>query len=64
MPIYEYECSDCGERSQRLQRTGEDSSGRRCLTCGNGTLKKVPSVFGTQGSGSNACDIQRRSRSR
>jgi len=65
VPIYEYECSSCGERSQRLERVGEDSSGRRCLTCGEGDLRKVVSMFGTtSGSGGTAaCDITERRRS-
>lgn len=47
MPVYEYECSRCGEKTQRLQRVGEDASGRVCLTCGDGMLKKIFSPFGT-----------------
>ncbi len=47
MPIYEYVCSSCGEKSQRLQKPGEDSTGSRCLTCKNGELKKVLSGFST-----------------
>jgi putative FmdB family regulatory protein len=49
MPVYEYICTGCGERTQRLQDVGEDSSGRGCRSCGNGLLKKVFSVFGTPG---------------
>lgn len=45
MPVYEYECDNCGEKTQRLQKMGEDSSGNRCLTCGDGGLKKVISSF-------------------
>ncbi|MBU1672242.1 MAG: zinc ribbon domain-containing protein [Actinobacteria bacterium] len=50
MPVYEYICTGCSERTQRLQDVGEDSSGRKCLSCGQGVLKKVFSVFGTQAS--------------
>ncbi|MHB8897007.1 MAG: FmdB family zinc ribbon protein [Candidatus Geothermincolia bacterium] len=64
MPIYEYECSSCGERSQRLQQVGEDSTGRKCLTCGDGVIRKVMSVFGAPGTGQNSCDTGERSRYR
>ncbi len=47
MPVYEYKCSECGERTHRLQEMGEDSSGKRCLSCGKGVIRKVLSVFGT-----------------
>lgn len=45
MPVYEYECDNCREKTQRLQKIGEDSSGDRCLTCGDGRLEKVISSF-------------------
>jgi putative FmdB family regulatory protein len=47
MPVYEYKCNECGERTHRLQDMGEDSSGKRCLSCGTGVIKKVFSVFGS-----------------
>jgi putative FmdB family regulatory protein len=47
MPVYEYLCSECGERTHRLQEIGEDSSGKRCLSCRTGIIKKTFSVFGT-----------------
>jgi putative FmdB family regulatory protein len=64
VPIYEYECSSCGERSQRLQHVGEDSSGRRCLNCGEGVIRKVLSVFGTPGKDAGVCDTGERGRYR
>jgi len=47
MPIYEYKCNECGERTHRLQEMGEDFSGKRCLSCDSGVIKKIFSVFGT-----------------
>ena len=64
MPVYEYECTNFGEKSQRLQKLGEDSSGSKCLTCGDGILKKTISPFGTAGSGDGSCGDERRSRFR
>lgn len=49
MPVYEYQCSNCGERTQRLQKYGEDSSGSRCLSCPDGVLSKVYSPFSMPG---------------
>ena len=49
MPVYEYQCTVCGERTQRLQEVGEDSTGRTCRTCCKGVIKKAFSVFGTPG---------------
>jgi len=64
VPVYEYECSNCGEKTQRLQRVGEDSSGKRCLTCRDGLLKKVFSTFGTTMGNAGACSPPERSRFR
>jgi putative FmdB family regulatory protein len=47
VPVYEYRCTKCGERTHRLQDIGEDSSGKRCLSCEKGVIKKVFSVFST-----------------
>ena len=59
MPVYEYLCAACGERTQRLQEVGEDSSGRKCLSCEKGLIRKVFSVFGTLGNRSaHACSNQ------
>lgn len=51
MPIYEYQCTECGKKSQRLQPVGEDSSGESCESCGEGVLKKVFSLFATRDAG-------------
>lgn len=58
MPVYEYECTKCGERTQRLQDIGEDASGTRCLSCGRGSIKKVFSVFGTPGTVQQSCSTK------
>jgi putative FmdB family regulatory protein len=51
VPVYEYKCTECGEKTHRLQDVGEDSSGKACLSCEKGVIKKVFSVFGTQAAG-------------
>jgi putative FmdB family regulatory protein len=59
VPVYEYECVNCGEKTQRLQKAGEDSSGSRCLTCGMGILRKVFSPFAGGWRETGSCDSGR-----
>ena len=40
MPIYEYQCADCGERTEVIQRIGEKPI-RLCPHCGGKLKKKV-----------------------
>ena len=42
MPIYEYECADCGERIERLQRLN-DPPPDACEACG-GSMKRMLSA--------------------
>lgn len=42
MPIYEYECADCGERIERLQRL-DDPPPDACEACG-GSMKRMLSA--------------------
>ena len=51
MPIYEYECTECGTRTERLILHG-DSSVKACDVCG-GELRKLLSApaFQFKGSG-------------
>lgn len=63
MPIYEYECEQCGERFEKL--VFGSSPTPECPACSGGDVKKVPSVFGfssggktvtsTGGSGCDGC---------
>jgi putative FmdB family regulatory protein len=51
VPLYEYVCASCGERSEVLQRLGEEPL-RVCPTC-SGALRKLTSApaFKFKGSG-------------
>ncbi len=40
MPVYEYECENCGTRFERIQSI-HDEPIRQCPHCGNPTLHKV-----------------------
>ena len=51
MPIYEYQCDDCGHRSEAIQRLSDDPLSE-CLECG-GTIRRLISApaFQFKGSG-------------
>ena len=56
MPLYEYECEQCGTRFEVLQRIGATGDELECPECGVPKPKKVFSLFapnagGTQSSG-------------
>ena len=52
MPIYEYECNDCGHRLERLQKV-TDAPLARCPACATASLRKLVSAaaFRLKGSG-------------
>ena len=43
MPLYEYECSSCGGRFERIQRFA-DPPVDRCALCGRGPVQKLLSA--------------------
>lgn len=47
MPIYEYECGDCGHRLEVLQRISDERL-TTCAACGKEALKKLVSPVGFQ----------------
>lgn len=40
MPIYEYQCQECGEHLEKMQRITADPL-KTCPACGEDTLKKL-----------------------
>jgi putative FmdB family regulatory protein len=50
MPIYEYKCSECGERFEKWQRSMSCEEAARCLKCGSQRVKRAVSLFATSGS--------------
>ena len=44
MPIYEFECGECGERFEELTSVGTDSA--RCPACGAAGAERRFSTFG------------------
>ncbi len=51
MPIYEYQCNDCGHELEKLQRMSEDPL-LDCPDCGEPSLKKLISAVGFRLKGS------------
>ena len=51
MPIYEYQCSSCGQKKEVLQKLS-DAPLKECPACGKPTLNKLISAAGFQLKGS------------
>ena len=45
MPIYEYECQDCGHQMEAIQKISDDPL-KDCPECGKASLKKQISAAG------------------
>ena len=60
MPIYEYECQQCGERFEYFRRFFEDEKEIKCPRCGAEKSRKVVSAF-TRGSSSGGACLPRES---
>ncbi len=50
MPIFEYRCTDCETRFEKLVRSS-DTDGPRCPQCGAAHLEQELSTFATHGGG-------------
>lgn len=50
MPLYEYQCTACGERFEVRQAMSEDGSKLRCPKCNAAKPRKVFSTFFSPGS--------------
>jgi putative FmdB family regulatory protein len=47
MPIYEYECSQCGHCFERLMFAGDKERDLQCPACGAPQVRKLVSCAGT-----------------
>lgn len=47
MPIYEYQCAECGHRFDKLVRTAAAAATVECPVCHSAHCKKAFSLFGT-----------------
>ena len=50
MPIYEYECRNCKETFEVLQKMGEGNEGLRCPKCDADRPEKLLSAFSSAAS--------------
>ena len=62
MPIYEYQCSKCGHRFERMRQKFSDPPAKKCPECG-GKVEQLMSAPAVQfkGSGWYATDYARKS---
>ncbi len=44
MPLYEYECRDCGSVSEHLVGVGGDEPAQTCLSCGSDKTDRLISI--------------------
>ena len=50
MPIYEYQCGDCGNEFSRLQSIGASADGVRCPKCKSHEVERQLSTFASTSS--------------
>lgn len=49
MPIYEYQCEDCGRNFELLRRMSEADDGVKCPLCESERVKRQVSAFAARG---------------
>ncbi len=49
MPMYEYQCADCGETFERLVRISEADRKQQCPRCKSKETSRIVSLFATSG---------------
>lgn len=52
MPLYEYECKECGHRFERLVSISNADNKQPCPQCGGKDTEKLLSAFATKSSSS------------
>lgn len=45
MPLYEYECEDCGETFETLVSAGKKDQTKTCPACGSENTERMLSTF-------------------
>lgn len=51
MPIYEYQCDECGEKFEVFVRSSKDQDKVVCSVCKGTKVRKALSLFGLGGGG-------------
>lgn len=44
MPVYEYKCKDCGEKSEYFLKSASAGEDIKCKNCGSGNVEKILSA--------------------
>lgn len=57
MPIYEYQCSDCGQPFEKMVRFSEADQNPPCPSCQSQNTKKQLSTFAALGGASSAGSV-------
>jgi putative FmdB family regulatory protein len=52
MPIFEYACSNCGHKFEKLILSASRERQLQCPECSSRDIQKMISLFGTAGGGS------------
>jgi len=60
MPIYEYECKNCGKISEFLERVGGEIVVKECKHCGSKNLKRIFSTASIRSGGNSSGSIDGR----
>ncbi|MBN1756640.1 zinc ribbon domain-containing protein [bacterium] len=58
MPIYEYQCEDCGKQFELLIRNTSENNEPKCIHCGSPKIVRKLSAFAVKndsGSSSSSC---------
>lgn len=45
MPLYEFECSSCGERFEKLMAAADKVNTVECPKCDSRSVERIPSAF-------------------
>ena len=59
MPIFEFECKDCGKPFEELVRSASAVDEVTCPTCGSPQVKKRISTFASRVSGNSSFSLNR-----
>ncbi len=57
MPIYEFDCKECGEKFDKLVRSSAAQSEVVCPSCGSDEVKKRMSLFAAAPSGGSSSSL-------
>jgi len=57
MPLFEFNCTHCGQPFEELLRSANDTDKVTCPICGSTQIKKKISTFASKASGGNSSSL-------